>query len=98
MNHSQKTPAEIFASKALASQMRKELTEDILPYWMDKMSNPSGGFYGRIDGGENLDTQAPVGGIMTARVLWTFASAYRVLSASTTTPAADLPSASDHLL
>ena len=90
MNHSQKTPAEIFASKALASQMRKELTEDILPYWMDKMRNPSGGFYGRIDGGENLDTEAPVGGIMTARVLWTFASAYRVLSASASTSAADL--------
>ena len=90
MNHSQKTPAEIFASKALASQMRRELTGNILPYWMEKMANPSGGFHGRIDGREHLDTQAPVGGIMTARVLWTFASAYRVLSASTTTPAADL--------
>ena len=90
MNHSQKTPAEIFASKALASQMRRELTGNILPYWMEKMTNPSGGFHGRIDGREHLDTQAPVGGIMTARVLWTFASAYRVLSASATTPATDL--------
>ena len=75
MNHSQKTPAEIFASKALASQMRRELTGNILPYWMEKMANPSGGFHGRIDGREHLDTHAPVGGIMTARVLWTFASA-----------------------
>ena len=90
MNHSQKTPAEIFASKALASQMRRELTGNILPYWMEKMANPSGGFHGRIDGREHLDTQAPVGGIMTARVLWTFASAYRVLSVSASTPAADL--------
>ena len=90
MNHTEKTPAEIFAAKALASQMRKELTGNILPYWMEKMSNPSGGFYGRIDGKENLDPQAPVGGIMTARVLWTFASAYRVLSASASTSAADL--------
>ena len=90
MNHSQKTPAEIFASKALASQMHRELTENILPYWMEKMVKPSGGFYGRIDGKENLDPLAPVGGIMTARVLWTFASAHRVLSASATTPAADL--------
>lgn len=86
MTHTQKTPAEIFAAKALASQMRKELTGNILPYWMEKMANPSGGFHGRIDGREHLDTQAPVGGIMTARVLWTFASAYRVLSTS----AADL--------
>ena len=90
MNHTKKTPAEIFAAKALASQMRKELTGNILPYWMEKMSNPLGGFYGRIDGCEHLDTDAPVGGIMTARVLWTFASAYRVLSASTTTSAGDL--------
>ena len=82
MNHTKKTPAEIFAAKALASQMRRELTGNILPYWMEKMANPSGGFHGRIDGREHLDTQAPVGGIMTARVLWTFASAYRVLSTS----------------
>ena len=77
-----KTPAELFASRALASQVRRELTENILPYWMKKMCNPSGGFHGRLSGGEVLDTEAPVGGIMTARILWTYASAYRVLGAS----------------
>ena len=77
-----KTPAELFASRALASQVRKELTENILPYWMKKMCNPYDGFYGRISGEEKLDTEAPVGGIMTARILWTFASAYRVLGSS----------------
>ena len=77
-----KTPAELFASRALASQVRKELTENILTYWMKKMCNPSSGFYGRISGTEELDTEAPVGGIMTARILWTFASAYRVLGSS----------------
>ena len=90
MNHTDKTPAEIFAAKALASQMRRELTGNILPYWMNKMSCPSGGLYGRIDGQDNLDPDAPVGGIMTARVLWTFASAYRVLNGSATTSAAAL--------
>ena len=98
MTHTQKTPAEIFAAKALASQMRKELTGNILPYWTKKMSNPSGGFYGRIDGNEILDTDAPVGGIMTARVLWTFASAYRVLRGSATTSTADLDSYLDMAL
>jgi len=77
-----KTSAELFASRALASQVRKELTDNILPYWMKKMCNPSDGFYGRISGREELDTEASVGGIMTARILWTFASAYRVLGAS----------------
>ena len=90
MNQTHKTPAEIFASKALASQMRKELTGNILPYWMKMMSKPSGGLHGRIDGHGNLDPEAPVGGIMTARVLWAFASAYRVLSCSATSSAADM--------
>ena len=75
----QTTPAELFAAKALAGQVRKELIENILPFWMEKMCTPSGGFLGRISGEGQQDTSAPVGGIMTARVLWTFASAYRVL-------------------
>ena len=79
METPQKTPAELFAAQALASQVKKELTENILPYWMGKMTNPDGGFYGRIDGLENLDPESPVGNIMTARMLWTFASAYRLL-------------------
>lgn len=73
------TTAELLASKGLAAEMKKELIEDILPYWMKKMCRPEGGFYGRISGDEVLDPDAPVGGIMTARILWTFASAYRVL-------------------
>ncbi len=79
MATSQKTPAEIFAAKALASQAKKELTGNILPYWSEKMLNPSGGFYGRITGTEELDTSAPLGAIMNARLLWTFASAHRLL-------------------
>ena len=73
-----KTSAELLASKALASQVKKELTENILPYWMNKMCSPDGGLYGQIDGNEVLRPEAPVGNIMTARVLWTFASAYRI--------------------
>lgn len=78
-----KTSAELLAAQALASQVKKELTENILPYWMDKMSRPEGGLYGQIDGNEQLVADAPVGNIMTARVLWTFASAYRVLGNKT---------------
>ena len=77
----QTTSAELFAAKALAGQVRKELVENILPFWMEKICTPSGGFLGRISGDGQPDATAPVGGIMTARVLWTFASAYRVLQA-----------------
>lgn len=79
MAHKEKTPAELFAARALAAQMKKELTENILPYWINNICRPDNGFYGRLDGRENLDTDAPVGNIMTARILWTFASAYRIL-------------------
>lgn len=79
MSDIQKTSAELFAAQALARQLKKELTENILPYWMLKMTNPEGGFYGRISGNEETDTSAPVGNIMVARILWTFASAYRLI-------------------
>ncbi len=91
MATSQKTPAEIFAAKALASQAKKELTGNILPYWSRKMLNPSGGFYGRITGTEELDTSAPLGAIMNARLLWTFASAHRLLGSPSGTECGKTP-------
>ncbi|MDR0429500.1 MAG: AGE family epimerase/isomerase [Tannerellaceae bacterium] len=60
--------------------MKQELTENILPYWMNKMQDQEhGGFYGRIDGNEVLHPYANKGAIMNARILWTFSSAYRLL-------------------
>ncbi len=82
MVRKEKTAAELFAAQALAAQVKKELRDNILPYWMGRMCRPEGGFYGRIDGGERLDSEAAVGNIMVARILWTFASAYRVLRGS----------------
>ena len=79
MKSTDKTSAELLAAQALSRQMKKELQENILPYWMKSMCRPEGGFYGRISGMEETDAEAPVGGIMTARMLWTFASAYRLL-------------------
>ena len=76
-----KTSAGLLASKGLAAGVKRELTDNILPYWMNKMCDSEGRFHGRISGMEALDAEAPVGGIMTARILWTFASAYRVLGA-----------------
>ena len=51
----------------------------ILPYWMERMTDPCGGFYGRIDGHGTLHPDAPKGAILNARILWTFAAAYRLL-------------------
>lgn len=79
MAKAQKNSAELFAAQALASQLKKELTNNILPYWTSVMIREDGHINGRIDGCGKLDTEAPLGNIMAARMLWTFASAYRIL-------------------
>lgn len=62
--------------RRMATEMSANLTENILPYWIEKMTDPRGGYYGRIDGNEVLHTDAPKGAIMHARILWTMAAAY----------------------
>ena len=58
---------------------RSMLTEHILPFWIERMPDPRGGFYGRIDGHGVVHPEAPKGAILNARILWTFSSAYRLL-------------------
>ena len=43
------------------------------------MTDPKGGFLGRMDGNGNIIRDAEKGAILNSRILWTFASAYRVL-------------------
>ena len=54
-----------------------ELTRNILPYWIRRMPDEKlGGFYGRIDGRDNVIADAPKGAILNARILWSFSAAY----------------------
>ena len=65
--------------KQLKEEMRAELIHGILPYWMGRMVDvEQGGFYGQIDGADRIIGGAGKGGILNARILWTFSSAYRV--------------------
>lgn len=60
--------------------MRDVLTNNILPYWINNVTDhENGGFYGRIDGYENVHPEADKGAVMNARILWSFAASYRVL-------------------
>jgi len=63
--------------KATAQQV---LETNILPFWSERMvDNEHGGFYGRIDGNNILHPEAEKGAVLNARILWTFASATRIL-------------------
>lgn len=62
----------------LLEEIEKDLTENILPFWMEKSVDPDGGFYGVIDNSGNAVEGAPKGGVLNARILWTFSKAYGI--------------------
>ena len=60
----------------LKKELHHELTGNILPFWMNRMKDHErGGYYGRMTGMNALMVDAPKGGILHARILWTFSSA-----------------------
>ena len=69
--------------KTLSKETYNELTKNILPFWSTQMiDSVNGGFYGRIDGKGTVYPEADKGCVLNARILWTFASAYRILKNS----------------
>jgi cellobiose epimerase len=70
--------------KFMTIRLRKEvyinLTQNLLPYWSSRMiDSVNGGFYGRINSDDAVFPGEDKGGILNARILWTFSSAYRIL-------------------
>ena len=64
----------------LKHTMKDVLEHNILSYWIDHVvDKENGGFYGRIDGDDQIHAQAEKGAVMNARILWAFSAAYRVL-------------------
>ena len=60
--------------------MNDELTKNLLPYWSGRMVDKvNGGFYGKINANDQVFPEEDKGGILNARILWTYSSAYRVL-------------------
>jgi mannobiose 2-epimerase len=63
-----------------ASQFRKELTENILPFWIrHTVDREHGGFYGTVSCDLKVDKEAPRAAVINGRILWTFSAAYRLL-------------------
>jgi mannobiose 2-epimerase len=64
----------------LKNEVFINLTQNILPYWSTRMiDSRNGGFYGRINYDDEVFPDEDKGGILNARILWTFSSAYRIL-------------------
>ena len=63
----------------LRGQVERELLGDILPFWLKfAVDREYGGFRGQIANDLTFDPLAHKGLILNARILWTFAKAYKV--------------------
>jgi len=61
-------------------QLYKELTGNILPFWMTySIDKVNGGFYGALTNDLEIHNEVPRSAILCARILWTYAAAYRKL-------------------
>jgi mannobiose 2-epimerase len=64
----------------LSGQVHDELIQNILPFWMNNaVDQTNGGFFGQIDGYGKVVDRADKGGIVNARILWTFSAAFNKL-------------------
>jgi mannobiose 2-epimerase len=61
-------------------QLQEQLTANILPFWMEHtVDKVNGGFYGALTNDLEIHNEMPRSAILCARILWTFATAYRQL-------------------
>lgn len=63
----------------IISEVKKELTEHIIPFWAKLKDEENGGFYGFMSYGLELDKKADKGVILHSRILWFFSSCYKIL-------------------
>lgn len=70
-------------------EVTENLQKSILPFWAKYAPSPDGGFYGTIlrDGTGVLEDSK--GGVMNARILWTFSTATRLMGLDTYRDLAD---------
>ncbi len=65
----------------LRNAVELELTERILPFHIQHIVDAErGGFYGSISNNLSVDYDAPKGAVQCARLLWTYARAYRLFA------------------
>jgi mannobiose 2-epimerase len=69
-----------FDTSAFRQELVKELTGNILPFWIAHVvDREHGGFYGAVTNDLQVRNDVPRSVILCARILWTYAAAYRRL-------------------
>ncbi len=63
----------------MLAEVRRELTEHIIPFWKRLRDDEYGGYYGLLDYGLTLDKKAVKGCILNNRIIWFFSNAYTYL-------------------
>ncbi len=60
-------------------EIKTELTEHIIPFWLSMKDEENGGFYGYLSYDLELNKKADKGCILNSRILWFFSHAYQYL-------------------
>ncbi|MCR4642970.1 MAG: AGE family epimerase/isomerase [Lachnospiraceae bacterium] len=63
----------------MLEEVRRELTEHIIPFWRALRDDEYGGYYGLLDFDLKLDKKAVKGCILNNRITWFFSNAYLLL-------------------
>ncbi|MBQ6256168.1 MAG: AGE family epimerase/isomerase, partial [Clostridia bacterium] len=64
---------------SFTTEIRRELTERILPFWQGLRDDVHGGYVGRVDYDLTRHPEADKGCILNSRILWFFSEAYLLL-------------------
>lgn len=62
----------------LSAETTKNAKENILPFWGKYAPDPKGGFYGTLLNNGMAMPGDPKGGVLNARIMWTFSRAYQL--------------------
>ena len=65
--------------KEFAADVRRHLTEKIIPFWENLRDDEYGGYYGWLGYDLKLDKKAVKGCILNSRILWFFSNTYLLL-------------------
>jgi cellobiose epimerase len=69
-----------FNKKEFRRQLKEELMGNILPFWMaHAVDKVNGGFYGALSNDLEIHNEVPRSAILSARILWTYSTAFRKL-------------------